>query len=319
MLRTVSLFAAIAGVGAVLGAVVVGGSVAAPDRHAKAFPQVIQLPTGFRPEGIEVGRGTTFYVGSVASGAIYRGNLRTGKGAVFIPGGSGRPATGIELDKHNRLFVAGAQSGNAYVYNAKTGALIRTYNFATAPTFINDVVVTKDAAYFTDSSKAVLYKVPIGPGGALGDAQHVDLGGDYAHVAGAFNLNGIDATADGKTLVAVQTAGGKLYGIDTATGTAKLITLAGGESVPNGDGIMLTGRTLYVVQNQNNRVAVIALAKDLASGRVVTRLSDSDFSVPTTIDDLGKRLYAVNARFNAVPDPDAATYQVVQLRKPKGH
>ena len=138
-------------------------------------------------------------------------------------------------------------------------------------------------------------------------------------MAGAFNLNGIDATADGKTLVAVQTGGGKLYRIDPATGSAKLITLAGGESVMNGDGIMLTGRTLYVVQNQNNRVAVIALAKDLASGRVVTRLSDSDFSVPTTIDDLGKRLYAVNARFNAVPDPDAATYQVVQLRKPKGH
>ena len=315
MLRTVSLSAAIAAVGAVL----VGGSVAAPDRQAKAFPQVIQLPTGFRPEGIEVGRGTTFYVGSVASGAVFRGNLRTGKGAVFIPGGSGRPATGIELDEHNRLFVAGAQSGNAYVYNAKTGALIRTYNFATGSTFINDVVVTKNAAYFTDSSQPVLYKVPIGPGGALGDAQRIDLGGDYAHVAGAFNLNGIDATPDGKTLVAVQTAGGKLYRIDPATGTAKLITLAGGESVPNGDGIMLTGRTLYVVQNQNNRVAVIALANDLASGRVVTRLSDSDFSVPTTIDDLGKRLYAVNARFNAVPDPDAASYQVVQLRKPKGH
>jgi hypothetical protein len=47
----------------------------------------------------------------------------------------------------------------------------------------------------------------------------------------------------------------------------------------------------------------------------VTRLSDPDFSVPTTIDDLGKRLYAVNARFGA-PNPDAAAYQVVQLRKP---
>jgi hypothetical protein len=30
---------------------------------AVAFPQVIQLPEGFQPEGIEVGRGTTFYVG----------------------------------------------------------------------------------------------------------------------------------------------------------------------------------------------------------------------------------------------------------------
>jgi len=314
MLRIVSIVSALTAVCAVL----VGGSLAAPNKKAKPFPDVIQLPTGFQPEGIEVGKGTTFYVGSVATGAIYRGNLRTGTGTTFIPGGSGRPATGIELAGH-RLFVAGAGSGNAYVYDAKTGALIRTYNFATAPTFINDVVVTKNAAYFTDSMKPVLYKVPIGPGGALGDAQTINLGGEYVHVAGAFNLNGIDATADGTTLVAVQTAGGKLYRIDAATGTAKLIALAGGESVPNGDGIMLKGKTLYVVQNQNNQVAVIALAKDLASGRVVTRLSDSDFSVPTTIDDFGNRLYAVNARFNAVPNPSTASFQVVQLRKAKGH
>jgi hypothetical protein len=44
-------------------------------------------------------------------------------------------------------------------------------------------------------------------------------------------------------------------------------------------------------------VAVIVLRPGFASGRVLTRLSDTDFSVPTTIDDLGKRLYAVTARF----------------------
>src|SRR4051794_27178692 len=158
-------------------AVLVAASPAAADQQARPFPHVIQLPPGFRPEGIEVGRGTTFYVSSVASGAIYRGNLRTGKGDTIIPGGNGKPATGIELDQHNRLFVAGAGTGNGYVYNVRTKALVRTYNFATAPTFINDVVVTHDAAYFTDSQKGMLYKVPIGPGGALGDAQTITLGG----------------------------------------------------------------------------------------------------------------------------------------------
>jgi hypothetical protein len=39
----------------------------------------------------------------------------------------------------------------------------------------------------------VLYRVPIGPTGALGDAQTITLAGDYVHVPGAFNLNGIDA------------------------------------------------------------------------------------------------------------------------------
>jgi DNA-binding beta-propeller fold protein YncE len=163
----------------------------------------------------------------------------------------------------------------------------------------------------------VFYRVPIGPGEALGNAQTITLGGDYTHVAGAFNLNGIDATPSGKALVAVQTVNGRLYRINPTSGVARLISL-GAESVPNGDGILLTGKRLYVVQNQLNLVAVIALKPGFASGRVVTRLSDPDFSVPTTIDDFGRRLYAVNARFG-VPNPDTAPYQVVQLRKPLGH
>jgi len=282
---------------------------------AVAFPQVIQLPRGFQPEGIEIGRGTTFYVGSVVNGAIYRGNLRTGTGAVLVAGQAGKAATGIELDRFNRLFVAGAGTGDAYVYSARTGALLRTYDFASSDTFINDVVVTRNAAYFTDSRKAVLYVVPIGVGGALGAFRTLQLSGDFA-LAGGFNLNGIDATPNGKTVVAVQSNNGKLFRIDPATGVTRAISL-GGESVPNGDGILLTGKTLYVVQNQLNRVAVIALSPDLGSGRIVTRLSDPDFAVPTTIDDLGRRLYAVNARFG-VANPSAAEYQVVQLAKPRG-
>jgi sugar lactone lactonase YvrE len=308
------MFRIITTVGALLAVVAVlsAGSPAAPQKGP--FPEVIQLPTGFRPEGIEVGRGTTFYVGSVANGAVYRGDLRTGTGAILVPGAAGKAATGIELDSRNRLFVAGAATGNAYVYDAGTGAPIRTYTLGSAPTFINDVVVTPTAAYFTDSQKPVLYRLPIGATGALGNAQTIDLSGDYAHVDGQFNLNGIDATPSGKTLVAVQSVNGRLYRIDPASGVAKSISLGAG-SVPNGDGILLTGNTLYVVQNQLNRVAVIALGSGLSTGQIVARLTDSDFSVPTTIDDFGHWLYAVNARFGQ-PNPDTLTYQVVQLRKP---
>ena len=291
--------------------VVSGGSSAA---QQKSFPEVIQLPAGFQPEGIEI-KANTFYVGSRVTGAIYRGNLRTGAGATLVPGGAGRPATGIELDNRKRLWVAGAQSGNAYVYNAQSGALIRTYDFADAPTFINDAVVTRDAAYFTDSQKRVLYKVPIGSGGALGASfQTIPLTGDFVLQAG-FNLNGIDATSNGRTLVAVQSNTGKLFRIDAATGVTREISL-GGESVPAGDGILLKGKTLYVVQNQLNQVAVIRLSPDLASGQVLRRLTDPDFSVPTTIDDHGKRLWAVNARFG-VANPGSAAYQVVLVGKPK--
>ena len=183
MLRFASSVAVLAAVGVVLA----GGSPAAGEKHAKPFPQVIQLPTGFRPEGIEVGRGTTFYVGSVASGAIYRGDLRTGNGAIFIPGGfreGRRPASSSTATTGSSSPAQ--EPATRTSTTPQTGALIRTYSFAHgADDFINDVVVTHNAAYFTDSRKAVLYKVPIGPGGALGDAQTITLGGDYVHVAGS--------------------------------------------------------------------------------------------------------------------------------------
>ncbi len=283
----------------------------APAALAKhGFPAVIQLPNGFQPEGIAIGHGNTFYVGSIPTGAIYRGNLRTGKGAVFIPGASGRAATGLKF-ADGRLYVSGASTGKAFVYNARTGALLREYQLATGSgaTFINDVVVTKRGAYFTDSNRAVIYRVPRN----LGAAETIPLTGDFKLVSG-FNLNGIDATPNGKTLVVVQSSTGKLLTVDPETGVANEIDL-GGASVPNGDGILLDGKTLYVVQNRLNQIAVIELSPDLSGGTVVARVTDPTFSVPTTIDEFGNRLYAVNARFGAPPAP-TTPYWLTQLRKP---
>ena len=104
-----------------------------------------------------------------------------------------------------------------------------------------------------------------------------------------------------------------LFTIDPTTGATKLIDL-GGATLPNGDGILLHGRTLYVVQNRLNKVAVVALNHDLTQGTVTREITDSDFDVPTTIDRFGKWLYAVNARFGTAPGPDT-TYKVVQVKR----
>ena len=282
---------------------------------AKAsFPDVIALPNGWQPEGIAIGKGTTFYVGSIPTGAVYRGDLRTGKGATLVAGGAGRSAIGVAHDR-NRLFVAGGSTGKGFVYDARSGALVRELQLATGAgaTFVNDVVVTKRAAYFTDSSRAVLYRVALSKNGIPAAAAHaVALTGDFRLVAG-FNLNGIDATPDGKTLVVVQSATGKLFTVAAASGATKEIGL-GGATVPNGDGLLLQGRTLYVVQNQMNRIAVVSLAKGFTSGTIARTITDSDFDVPTTIDRHGNRLYAVNARFGTAPEP-STTYSVVQVRR----
>ena len=282
---------------------------------ASSFPESIALPDGFRPEGIVVGDGTTVYVGSIPSGTIWRGDLATGEGDEFITP-EDRQAIGLAFDD-GMLFVAGGPTGQGYVYDADTGDTLAVYQLTTAsPTFINDVEVTTDAAWFTDSQNPFVYRVPIASDGTLGtqdDVEAVEVTGDFVMQPG-FNLNGIEATPDGSTLIVVQTGTGKLFTVDPETGEADEIELAGGD-VRNGDGLLLDRGFLYVVQNQLNRVAVVRLSKDFSSGRIVRHLVDDDMDVPTTIDRLGHRLYVVNARFG-VENPDTASYSIEQIPTP---
>jgi sugar lactone lactonase YvrE len=283
--------------------------LAAPLGAGGGFPERITLPDGFRPEGIAIGKEATFYVGSIPTGAIYRGNLRTGEGSIFVPGAAGRAATGVEFD-HGRLFVAGGGTGKGFVYSARTSDLLATHTFfnPTAPgqTFVNDVAVARGGAYFTDSIRPFLYRV--GEDGV----EAIPLSGDIVYGPGN-NANGIQATPDGKTLIIVQTNTGKLFTVDPLSGLTSEITL--NQSVVNGDGMLLDGQTLYVVQNRDNKVAVIRLDRSLASGTVTMHITDTDFDVPTTIDEFGERLYAVNARFRPMGTPPETEFWIAQFRK----
>ena len=282
--------------------------------QVQPFPDVIPLPDGFAPEGIAVGRGTTFYVGSLADGAIYAGDLRSGQGAVLAAGTPGRAIAGLYVDQRtNYLFAAGTQSGGAFVFDATTGAQLAYYQLATAfPSFVNDVIVTREAAYFTDSFRPVFYRLPLGPGGELPDpsqVREIPLSGDFVFVPGpfVFNSNGIEATPNGRWLLIVNSVQGKLYRVDPLTGEAKQVDV-GGVSLEAGDGLRLQGKILYVVQNRLNQIAVIKLAPDYASGKVMRTITDPNFEVPTTVALFGSRLYAVNARFGLPP----GDYEVVK-------
>ena len=288
--------------------------VAAPPVQAKqgrsaAFPDRIALPPGFQPEGIDIGRGTTFYVGSIPTGAVYAGDLRTGDGDVLVPARPGRAAIGLE-EAGGILWVAGGPTGKAFLYDADTGDDVAQLTLTTAAdTFINDVVVTRRAAYFTDSRNPFVYRVDR----RTLEVTAIPLTGDLVYTTG-FNVNGIDATPNGRTLVLVQSNTGKLFTADAAAGVTEEIDL-GGESVPMGDGILLSGTTLYVVQNRLGLVAKVRLARRLESGQVVSRTSIPGFDVPTTIARFGNRLYAVNARFGTTPTPNT-TYDVIGFRRP---
>lgn len=288
----------------------IGGTSAAP------FPEVIPLPDGFQPEGIASGNGTTFYVGSIPTGAIYRGDLRTGEGEVIVEPPAGRNAIGLKFDAPTGwLFVAGGPTGSAYVYDAETGATISAIQLETLMSFINDVVVTKDAAYFTNSFQPILYKVPlesIAESPTMPEVIKIPLSGDYQSVPG-FNANGIAATPNGKSLIIVNSTVGALYLVDPETGVATRIDLGTG-TVPNGDGILLQGKTLYVVQNFLNQIAVVELNSDFSAGEIVTTITSPAFRIPTTVARFGSTLCVVNARFDTPPTPDTE-YEVVCVPK----
>ncbi|MEZ4771281.1 MAG: hypothetical protein R2844_23040 [Caldilineales bacterium] len=282
------------------------------------FPDIIPLPDGWQPEGIAIGNGTTFYAGSLADGAIYSGDLRTGEGDVLVAGQAGGLTAGMFVDpRSNALFAATALNGGANVYDGASGDLLASYQMIAPFTgFINDVIVTRDAAYFTDSFAPHLYRVPLGPAGRIDPSatpEQITLTGDWDQQPGAFvfNANGIEATADGKWLIVVNSALGKIYRVDPATGNAVEIDLDGA-SLSNGDGLRLQGKTLYVVRNQLNQIAVVKLASNLLSGEVTGTLTSAAFDVPTTIARHGNSLYAVNARFGT-PDPQPAAYDVVRV------
>lgn len=279
---------------------------------ADAFPDVIALPDGWRPEGITAGAGNDAFVGSLGSGAIYRVDLRTGAGEVAVPPQTGRISVGLAYDaRSGLLFAAGGPAGEGYAYDADTGETVAVFDFTGDPSFVNDVIVTSDAAYFTDSFRPFLYRVALGPAGRLGAPETIALGGDFVFVPGAFNTNGIEATSDGSSLIIVHTARAELYEVDPDTGVTSLIDL-GGATVQAGDGLARVGRTLYVMQNRLNQVGVVELAPDLATGTLTGTITDGDFDVPTTIATFGSSLYAVNARFGTPPNPDTA-YDVVRV------
>jgi len=282
---------------------------------AERFPKLISLPDGWQPEGIVTGRGPVLYAGSLAGLGIYEVDLRTGEGQLLADG-EGRTTVGLSFDQRtNYIFAAGGPDGSAYVFDADSGELVRTYTFDGAG-FVNDVIVTRQAAYFTDSFSPVLYRVELGPGGRLldqGAVETIPLIGEFGFVPGEFNANGIEATPNGKSLIVVNSTLGTLYRVDPDTGEATEIDL-GEESVTNGDGILLQGKTLYVLRNQLNQIAVIRLSPDLSSGSLIDTISDDNFDVPTTLALFGSRLYAVNARFGPPPTP-TTEYSIVQVER----
>jgi sugar lactone lactonase YvrE len=292
--------------GLLLGSLTTSASAgSASASHPPRFPARFDLPAGFQPEGIAIDRAGKAYFGSRLDGDIYAADLRTGQGRV-ISQGPGTGSLGMKTDQRGRLFVAGGGGGNGRVIDTGTGRLLASYTFTTAtPTFVNDVILGNGSAWFTDSQRPVLYQVPLGRDGKLpaqSAVRTIPLSGDYVHSPVSNNANGISLTPDGRALIVIQSSSGFLLRVDPYTGVAKRVDL-GTALMTNGDGLWLSGNTLYVVQNRLNKIAVLDLNQSGTRGTLVREIRSTDFDVPTTIAVFGGRLYLPNARFTTPPTP----------------
>jgi len=262
---------------------------------AAPFPATIDLAGGWAPEGIAAGRGTTAYVGSLSTGGVAEVDLRTGVvDSDFIEGVSGTLAVGLEYESGaNRLWVAGGNGHDVRVYDATNGDLLERYTFDSG--FVNDVVVTADAAYATDSNMPQLLVIPLADDGSLPapeEAFAVPITGDFVYEAG-FNANGIAAV--GGRLLVPQSVTGELFAINPTTGVSVELLAEG--SIPSADGLEVVGSTLYVVVRGADFSGVKAYG--IRDGVLVAlgTLTSDNLDVPTTVAFSAGQLWVVNARF----------------------
>ena len=318
-------------------------------------PEAISIPIGFEGEGIELGKGHEFFVGgnslsslfgpaffgvdfevSELAGAIYKGNLRTGEGVILSPP-TGKSVSGLSYDPRTDYlyaatgFAASTVTGNfiftgqgVTVYDASSGDIITEITFGDGTGItINDCLVTRTGVYCTDSFNPDLYKVVLEKGGRLPSTPVVEvIPMPGFEMVDGFNANGLVGDYDGRQLVIVNISTGVLYLVDTASGEASPLEIEGAEQLfPDGDGLYLNGRTLYIMQNFSDKIAVVQLSGDLSGGEFIKNIpGEGEFNplnVATTIIGFGNSLYAVNTNIfeRIFGNPAEVQSEVVRLRK----
>ena len=311
---------------ALIALVLPAATVSAAD---KPFPKRSYTPSGSAPEGFTIGKGTTAYNGSL-DGSIYKLDLRTGQGRVLVdkdPNADVANGTclvlGMRVDpRTNYLFVAGCDSGSAYVYDADNGALIMEYQLSTSGmSIINDLAITRDAVYFTDAAQPFVYRLPLSDNGRIpldpGAATAITLPQEFAIDPADFccGANGIVATPDGKTLVIGHSNLSTLYRIDVATYDVDAISV---DSPLEDflDGIAMAGHTLYIMTPRFppyvDEIQVVELDKGMLSGRRLPSIKDPQLDGVASGAIFGSSLYVNNARYFEFPGGDTE-YWITKL------
>jgi len=308
-----------------------------PDQTERViWPDLIPIAAGMEPEGIEMGNDTEFFVGANSwtgnlthAGAIYRGDLLTGEGQIVVPP-TGKTVSGLSYDaRTDYLYAATGYAPGGFagpfleqgvkVYAATSGRLLGEVIFGDG-IVANDVLVTGNAVYCTDSLSTTLYKIALQDNGRVFSTVPEKIEMTGFEMVDGFNANGLVSDFDGRQLVIINITSGVLYLVDTESGAASPVSVQGAEQLfPDGDGLYMDGRTLYIMQNFSQKIAVVELSEDLTQGTFVKNLVSDDFSIPTTITGYGDCVYAINTRYleftAAGVDPNLVQTETVKLFK----
>ena len=272
---------------------------------------------GNNPEGVAWdNRSSSFFVGTVGTGTIYRATLRDATLRPFItpdPAAPADSAVGMKVSG-GKLYVAGGPTGSIYVYEIKTGALLARFETGTGG-FLNDLVVTqKGDVFVTDSFRPMLWHLTRAMVKAgTGTPESIAVGPEIAYTPGKFNLNGIVARHGGRELIVVNSFSKSLFRIDLDRDNpaARTITKIDAPEVA-GDGLLIDRGKLLVVIGSLPGVKVLDLSPDDSRAREVQVLTDASLRGPSTIARAKDRYLVVNAAFGQ-PTP----YTVSAL--PRGH
>jgi Cu-Zn family superoxide dismutase len=285
---------------------------------AHATSRDFDLPeAGVFLEGIGVDdHADLVYVSAVnRSGTIYRGRVGSGRLDVWqgpTPGDDGR---GIDVDDRGRVYVAGGPSAEVRVFS-RSGRLLAELPTGETGSFLNDIWVAGDgSAYVTDSTLPRIWRVRHTRAG-----WKIELWRDvsdtisYTPSLADFDLGGIVATPDGRTLLTTQGTTGQLWRIDLRSRRISEVAVDG-PALVTADGIVLRGRSLYVVQNFARQITELRLRDDWRTARtkeVVATPADRTF---TTAKLVGGRLLLVDSKFGFSPEQAVAEDRVVALKR----
>ena len=252
-----------------------------------------------------------FFTGSLIDGTVYRGTLDAPEASVFLPAGSdGRTnVAGVKVDAHGRVWIADAFNGRVLVYD-QAGRLLHSFVLAgPGSATVNDIAFAHDLAYITDSARPFLYRIDTDDADAPGTTTvepWLDVSASITYTTGegpfGVNLNGIVASPDGKTLLAVQTNTGILFRIDVASGEISHVAVKGAELL-FGDGLLRVGDDLYVARNAANEIVRLKLGAGWHSAVTESTLSNSELAFPTALAVLRGRLLVTNSQLNAGSSP----------------